>query len=157
MIAVNKKIRFFIVSLTVLVSLMGCDEKAVYHHYKPTLLAGWKKTDTLTFNIPPIEITANYQVSVGIRTTVTCPYQSLWLVVRQDFTPNALSRIDTIECKLANDKGEIIGQGVINYLHTFPLCTETLYKGQTGKIRIYHIMRREELPGISQIGIKISN
>lgn len=157
MIAVNKKIRFVIVSLIVLLGLMACDDKAVYHHYKPTLLAGWGKTDTLTFNIPPLEATASYQFSVGIRTVVTFPYQSIWLVVRQYLNQYKFSRIDTIECKLANSKGDVTGQGIINYLHTFPLYTQTLYKGQTGKIRIYHIMRREELPGISQIGIKISN
>lgn len=96
-------------------------------------------------------------LTLGIRTSASTPYpfQTLWLVVQQKwYNPDTL-RIDTVECRLTDEKGDIAGHGVSLYQFTQPFLTQYLQAGSSADFSIIHIMRREMLPGISSVGIKL--
>ena len=53
--------------------LTACDENTVYHSYQSTPPDGWKKSDTLFFNVPLKDSLANLRLSVGVRNSSNYP------------------------------------------------------------------------------------
>ena len=109
----------------------------------------------LTYDIDTVRQAGTYNLDVGVRTTNAFPYKKLWLVVEQHFTNPAMSRADTLACSFVNEEEDRNGKGTNTYQYTFSLGKIKLERQQTGKISIRHIMRREMIPGVSDIGINI--
>ena len=57
--------------------------------------------------------------------------------------------------KLADDKGNMLGQGISYYQYNFILVDRDLSKGDSLHVTVRHIMKREILPGISDIGFRM--
>jgi gliding motility-associated lipoprotein GldH len=92
---------------------------------------------------------------ITIRHTDAYPYQNLWLFVdiQKDSIP--VTR-DTIECYMANERGEWLGGGLS--IHELPLLYNDNY--QFASIGEYQIsitqgMREDTLIGIKEVGVKI--
>ena len=63
---------------------------------------------------------------------------------------------DTLDITLTNELGEAQGNGISNYEYVLPLPQLHLQPGDQGRIRIYHLMRRPTLSGITNVGLEIS-
>ena len=48
------------------------------------------------------------------------------------------------------------GSGVSLYQYLLPITTHTYEKGDSIRVRVIHNMKREDLPGIADVGIKIT-
>ena len=136
--------------------LTACKGKTVYHDYEQTSASGWEKNDPLTFTIPPVKDTGNYSEEVGLRINGYFPFQNLNLIVEQTKMNTGEQQCDTLVCQLINKKGYPEGKGVSQYQYLFPLKTLHLEKDDSLRIEIRHDMKREILPGITDIGIKLS-
>jgi gliding motility-associated lipoprotein GldH len=137
------------------VLMASCNEKTVYYSYCHTSLSGWDKTDTLSFAVPPVDIAGKYAENVALRFTSSYPFQTLNLIVEQRVKPGKTVMRDTINCVLIDKSGHVNGKG-LNYLQCdVPLDYIDLQKGQSVSISIRHNMRREILPGISDIGVRL--
>lgn len=149
--------RNFLLLLLGCLSLIGCQRQLGAFAYRSTSVDGWEPGDTLHFHIDTLRQSGNYLLTLGIRTSASTPYpfQSIWLVVQQRwYNPDTL-RTDTVECRLTDEKGDIAGHGVSLYQHTRPFLTQHLPAGASADFRIIHIMRREMLPGVAGVGIKL--
>lgn len=144
--------------LTLLCALCGCDkEQTITDQFKPLPSSGWDARNTLSFPVDSIGRSGDYRLGVNVRTTRDIPFQSISVVVEQRFENPRYQSRDTVEVMLADNRGNLEGRGL--YLYT--TGTETphqlhLYKGQHGVIRLSHIMRRNLLSGIRDVGISIS-
>lgn len=69
--------------------------------------------------------------------------------------PDTLHR-DTVKCQLMDSVTHRMGKGIYMYQYDVPLPPMTLHRGQTGQVRIIHLMQREVLPGIHDVGVLIS-
>ena len=78
------------------------------------------------------------------------------IIVKQTTLPSGVSRTDTLSCTLADEDGNILGKGVNYYQHVFPLTNISLSEGESVVIAIRHNMIRETLPGIADVGIRLS-
>ena len=143
------------VMLAVALTIVACKGKTVYHQYEHTAVEGWERTDTLSYTIDDIKATADYQEEIGLRINSTYPFTSLFLVVEQHIRPMNLLRKDTINCRLMDKDGNIKGRGLNYYQYNFMLTTLHLNVGDTVDIRIHHNMRREIVPGIADVGIRL--
>ena len=56
---------------------------------------------------------------------------------------------------ITDEDGNFLGKGLTIHDNVYFLKTLFLKEGQYGKMRLYHIMRRDPLPGISDVGIII--
>ncbi|MCD8290520.1 MAG: gliding motility lipoprotein GldH [Prevotella sp.] len=142
---------FAIMMLTV-----SCDEDTVYDSYVPVSVMGWEKNEALIFDIPHVESSGMYNISIGLRTTEAFPFTSLSLVVEQTVEPAKKMFTDTLDCVLVDDNGNILGKGVGCYQYDFTLKNIELHKNDSLHILIHHVMRRDILPGISDVGVKVS-
>lgn len=133
----------------------SCTTNTVYDSYSHTPLSGWEKNDTLTFNIRPFAESGNYNETVGIRMTTAFPFTSISLIVEQNIMPNGKVITDTIKCPITDARGNFLGNGISSYQYEFPLRDINLHKGDSIHVSIRHNMKREILPGVSDIGLKI--
>ena len=136
--------------------LTACKQRTVYYHYEHTPLSGWEKNDTLVFTTDTIAIDGTYSEEVGIRINGTYPFLQLNLVVEHLVMPAMTVKSDTLSCRLIDETGNALGNGVSNYQYLIPLTSLTLKKGDRLRIAIRHDMKREILPGISDIGLTLA-
>ena len=76
-------------------------------------------------------------------------------LVEQTIYPAGNTVIDTLDCRLIDDSGIAMGQGVSQYQYLFPLKTLPLHCGDSLHLEVHHNMKRQILPGITGVGIKI--
>lgn len=156
-----KKGRMRYALLSVVVCLLSaCHTNTRYHVYH-SVPGGenWQKTDTVVFELPPEVPAGTYQMEVGIRHTGAYPYRDIWLSVTRvdgDFVP---SNTDTLHVYLADEKGQWSHEGAVGglyqaaYVWSKPVVLTTDSVGRS--FRIVHLMRKNPLPGISDVGIRL--
>ena len=63
---------------------------------------------------------------------------------------------DTVNCEIVNDKGTLVGQkGITSTEICQPITSFQLNRNDSLHVTIHHIMSRESLPGISDVGIRL--
>ena len=85
------------------------------------------------------------------------PFMGLSLVVEQTVMPSMQKYTDTLTCHLIDNSGNATGYGINHYQYIFPLTTLKLDKGESVRVTIRHCMKREILPGILDVGLKLSH
>lgn len=135
--------------------LTACQESTIYNRYLHTNVKGWERNDTLRFVIPPIKQSGRYTEEVGLRTNGDFPFTDLTLIIEQTKVKAGIKRLDTLACTLMNEQGHVEGAGISLYQYTFPLATLELDQEEELHIAVRHDMKREMLPGITDIGIRI--
>ncbi len=63
---------------------------------------------------------------------------------------------DTIEINLTDSNGLQLGTGNCMLQREVPAIRFTMQKGQHGMLRLYHVMIREAVPGIRDMGLRVS-
>lgn len=134
---------------------VSCATDTVYYSYAHTPVAGWEKNDTLTFNIPGMAAPGIYSQQVGLRMTSAFPFTSISLIVEQRIMPRGKVLTDTIKCPITDIRGNFLGDGISSFQYMFPLREVTLNKKDSIHVSIRHNMKREILPGVSDIGLKM--
>ncbi len=143
----------------------ACTGNKVYDSYKQTSLAGWEKNDTVTFGVPPMEQEGMYRAELGLRINGTYPFMGVTLIVEQNVVhtpdyckthrqPCIIVIADTLTCNLVDQQGYAQGQGLSYYQYDFPVSEVELHEGDSIYVKVWHDMKREILPGISDIGIR---
>lgn len=141
---------------TIVATLMACDTATVFDAYVATPVAGWDRNDTLTFSVPAVRAAATYGEHIGVRATNDYPFKSINLIVEQKVLPADVTVSDTVRCDITDDYGNFRGSGVSTYQYEVPLKNVRLHKGDSLQISIRHNMKREVIPGISDVGVRIS-
>lgn len=144
------------ISLCGLLLCTACKNKTTYSHYEHVPILGWEKNDTLSFVIVPIKQSGLYQEQIGIRINGSYPFMGLTLIVEQTRFPSMETHNDTLNYELIDKEGNVKGKGVSHYQYSFPLKMLSLQENDSLSINIRHDMKREILPGISDIGISLT-
>lgn len=142
---------FFIISL-----FSACNGDMTYSKYTDISIAGWERSDSVIFNIPPLKQTGIYAPTLGVRIDNSFPFKSVAIIVEQTVYPQKTIFRDTINCKLYDDKGRLLGNGVSNHLYIYNVEPRHYQQGDSIHIFIRHDMKREILPGITSVGIEFS-
>lgn len=135
--------------------LFACNEGKVYDRFQHTPLSGWEKNDTLTFDVPPMRQSGNYQAKLAMRINSSFPFKSLTLIVEQTVLPHRNKYVDTLDCELIGNNGIAQGRGISYYQYDFNITQLKLQQGDSLHIKVRHDMKREILPGISNVGITL--
>jgi gliding motility-associated lipoprotein GldH len=137
------------------VLLTACGRRTVYHHYEHTPLSGWEKNDSLLFHTEDIKTAGSYSEELGVRINGSYPFMQLNLIVQQTVLPANITRSDTLRFHLIDEQGNALGSGVSNFQYTMPVTTLQLSEGDHVRFTVHHDMKREILPGISDVGIRL--
>lgn len=147
--------KVFFSSFLTLVLLFGACGNKVYDRFCHTPLEGWEKNDTLSFAVPKIANTGLYGIDLSLITSASYPFQGLTLIVEQHILPSKRTEIDTLSCVLFDQNGRSKGRGISRYQYEFHVNDHHLSSGDSLFVTVRHDMKREILPGISDIGIQI--
>jgi gliding motility-associated lipoprotein GldH len=134
---------------------MSCGTDVVYNDFISIPPKGWDAKDVKTYNPVISDTSADYEIQLTVRHTDAYPYQNMWLFVTIEKDTNII-KADTIECYLANERGEWLGGGLS--IKELPLIYEENYKfAYSGeyRIKIEHGMRKEVLLGVKDVGLKV--
>lgn len=133
----------------------SCTGNKVYDEYQHTPITGWEKNDTLTFSVPRMAEEGTYASTLMLRINDGFPFVGLTLIVEQKTIPGMEVKTDTVRCRLIDNGGNFNGQGVSYHQYTFPVTIMPLAAGDSLYISVRHDMKREILPGVSDLGIMI--
>lgn len=136
----------------------SCEDNVQPHFQKfiATPSTGWKSTDTLSFDFEVKDSTKVYDFWLSVRNDISYQYSNLFLFVYTEF-PNGKSSLDTVNYILAYPSGKWIGE-VSGSLAETSLIYKHSPVPVSGKYRmnIIQAMRDEELIGIKDIGLKLT-
>ncbi len=148
---------YFLTVVCVLMACMSCHQGTVFNQYESTSVRGWERNDTISFQTEAVPEAGSYVEEVGVRISGDYPFMAVSLIVEQTVLPSGKTYTDTLACELIDENGKATGgNGVNHYQYLFPLNTLQLQKGESVHVSIRHCMKREILPGILDIGLKVS-
>ncbi len=147
----------YIILLAALLLCAACRPRTEFCNYQPVSTEGWESTDTLRFEFTPLTAGNAYLASLGLRFTDMMPYQDLWLVLERRIVQrrDTLARRDTLHLPLGSDSGHWQVQGNVLHETDIPVDTFSLSDEQPVTFLVYHIMSRQSLPGITEVGLKV--
>lgn len=151
----NKRNIFLSITVAVAMAFASCNRSTIYSQYLHTPLSGWEKNDTLTFSIPRMQTDMELKAIIGLRITDAYPFKTVCLIVDKAISPDNIIDSDTINCSLFDNDGMSKGHGVSCYQFNYHVSNMHLMKGDSVAIHIRHNMKREILPGISDVGITL--
>lgn len=137
-------------------TIIACNGQKVYDKYEHTPITGWEKNDTLVFDVSSAKTNGTYMSELGLRINESYPFMGLTLIVEQRIMPADTTIIDTLKCNLTDRKGNYKGTGVLYYQYNFHVAELQLQQGDSLHICVRHDMKREILPGISDVGMKLT-
>lgn len=142
--------------LTGIMLFSSCDRSVFYEELKHVEGTEWKADDTLLFRFTITDTLQPYNLSFSVRNTTTYQFQNLYLFITAWYPDHTWSR-DTAECILAAPDGKWYGKGNGKIRDSQFLFRKEVKFRRAGEytIGVNQAMRIEELPGISDIGIRL--
>ena len=134
----------------------ACNNQKIYSHYEHVSETGWERIDTINFFIPPVSESGTYHEELGLRIDTTFPFQSLTMEIIQTIFPEGRQEYYTKVCPLIDKSGNITGAGVSLFQYTIPVNDIILNQGDSVHITIVHSMKREIMPGVTDVGISLT-
>lgn len=145
-----------ILAIVAATAISACDDHTVYHSYQSIPEKGWKKSDTLFFQMPINDSLTILRLSAGVRNENNYPYQDLYLFVSHNLEDSTKWQTDTLKFTLSDKEGKWIGTGWGNlYQSVQPMQSAIIRHAGKYTIKVSHGMKDEILNGISDVGIKV--
>jgi gliding motility-associated lipoprotein GldH len=145
----------FLITLSSLIFL-SCESDHVFQKVESIEGDTWSAQDTVTLEFEVADTSAPHNFYLKVRNNTDYPYRNLYFFLDMEF-PNGKHWLDTVECRLADRKGNWTGSGIGDikdheylFIHRkrFPIPGKH-------KFHIVHAMRKEELRGIEDVGLGI--
>jgi gliding motility-associated lipoprotein GldH len=155
---VQIKRNFLAITCFALLSCMfiACNKNIVYSEYKKLPEEGWKTENKLKFEVDIKDNNALNNIFLNVRHADSYPYSNLFVFLTTTY-PNGKTSIDTLECVLANKKGEWQGDGAGDIWDNKIPLKKNLRFPQVGKytFSFEQGMRVNPLPLIMDFGLTI--
>lgn len=150
-----------ILFLTTTLLLVSCDKKRVFDEYKSVGKA-WHKDSIVSFDLPKIDTTKNYNLFLNIRDNDNYPFNNLFVIVSMEES-GGVTKVDTLEYQMANADGTLLGDGFTDVKENKLYYKERMkFKAGTYKIHVRQAARQTgkvtgvaKLEGITEVGFRI--
>lgn len=155
MTAVIKRNTFSLV-LSIILSILfaSCNKNVVFSEYKKLPEEGWSISNKLSYDVNIEDNNKYHNVFLTVRHADSYPYSNLYLFLTTTYPDGKVSK-DTLECILANKKGEWQGDGAGDLWDNKIPLKKNLRFPQNGKytFTFEHGMRSDPLPLILDFGM----
>jgi gliding motility-associated lipoprotein GldH len=146
----------------VAILFFSCDKKRVFDEYK-SVGSSWHKDSIVTFNIPELDSTKQYNLFVTLRDNKNYPFNNLFLIVGLEL-PNGFTKVDTLEYQMSNPDGSLMGDGFSDIKENKLFFKEKVRFRGKYKVNIKQAVRENgkvegvsTLDGITEVGFRIEN
>lgn len=136
--------------------LISCDSNKFYDESLSLPNDKWPKDEALSFNVNIEDTISTYRFFINVRNNTSYKYNNIYFFLTTRFPDGGMSR-DTIECLLAAKNGEWLGKGSGHYRDSrIPIRNNIRFpKKGTYTLSLNQAMREDELPGISEAGVRL--
>ncbi len=136
--------------------LASCDPNRVYEENIEIPEVIWNRKNIVPFVVNIEDTLALHNVFVNVRVVGDYAYSNLFLFITTEY-PNGTASKDTVECILADEKGDWLGNGSGEMFDNQILFKSNVRFKQKGKYTIKYEqgMRVENLPAILDVGLRI--
>jgi gliding motility-associated lipoprotein GldH len=147
--------KILIFTAGIILILSSCDPDMVYDKYQKTEKGEWSWADKKIFKVQIADSLRTYNILINIRHTTNYPKSNLFVFVTTT-APNRQFIRDTVEIKIANDRGKWLGNG----FGDIKLISRIYRKGVRFKnsgeytFSIEQRMRLPEIP-VTDVGLRI--
>jgi gliding motility-associated lipoprotein GldH len=149
---------FFVLASFCLLSVLfvSCNKNVVFSEYTKIPEEGWKTENKLTYTVDIADNKPYHNVFLTVRHADSYPFSNLFVFLTTTY-PNGKISIDTLECLLANKKGEWQGDGAGDLWDNKIPLKQNLIFPQAGKytFTFEQGMRTNPLPLILDFGMVI--
>lgn len=149
---------FFVISGFCLLSslFVSCNKNVVFSEYTKIPEEGWKTENKLTYTVDIKDNKPFHNVFLTVRHADSYPFSNLFVFLTTTY-PNGKISVDTLECVLANKKGEWQGDGAGDLWDNKIPLKQNLIFPQAGKytFTFEQGMRTDPLPLIMDFGMVI--
>ena len=142
--------------------LVSCDKKRVFDQYK-SFGTSWPKDSIATFTYNNEDTAKAYDLYLNLRSNNDYPFENIFLIVTTE-APGGLTKVDTLEYKMANPDGSLLGDGFSDVKES-----KLYFKGKQRfekvgdyKIGIQQAVRQtgkvngvQDLEGITEVGFRV--
>ena len=152
----NKNVLFLTIVAALIFASCRSEHRVLYHQYRSMDIDGWETQNVMTFDIDSIPKDMQCRMAVGLRVTRDIQFQKIYLLVDQCWENPKMVKRDTVEVKLTDVMGNLEGDGI--YIYTTEVDFDnnlSLKRGQTATVSVSHIMRRNLLFGVRDVGLKL--
>ena len=139
-----------------LVFFNSCGDFPIYNSSIEIEPDGWSIDNPASFEWDIVDLDLKYDALIDIRHNSDYPYSNLYLFLELTF-PNGHQKLDTLHCKLADERGRWYGSGmgdIIDHRVSFKENFEFPIHGKY-RLKIEHGMRQDPLVGVTDIGFRI--
>ena len=148
--------------LFAVIFLISCDDSRVFDQYK-TFDDGWSKDSIVTFDFNQTSLNQKQNLYINLRTNNDYKYDNIFLIVSLEH-PNGFTKVDTLQYKMANPDGTLLGQGFTDVKESKLFFKENFKFPKSGKYKIKvqqavrktgKIVGEKKLDGITAVGFRI--
>ena len=154
------RIKNSVLLLLVVILFFSCDKKRVFDEYK-TVGNSWHKDSIVTFDLPELDSTKQYNLFVNLRDNSIYEFNNLFLIVALE-RPNGFTKVDTLEYQMANPDGSLLGDGFSDIKESKLFYKEKINLKGKYKVHIKQAVRENgkilgvtALEGITEVGFRI--
>lgn len=135
---------------------VSCDSQRVFEDNIEIADNLWNADTIVKLEVDIADTTTPNNFYINVRNAEGYPYSNLYLFIKTRF-PNGQQSNDTLECVLADEKGQWLGNGMGDiYDNQIPFKRNVRFP-VTGKytFELQHGMRVKDLPLIMDVGLRI--
>lgn len=143
--------------LAAVAAMASCHRPKSYQSFRPVPAHTWSRTDTAVFLVPAAEEPIVRDLRVSLRLGRLFPYSEVYLLVERMMQDSAALPVRDTVCVPVTDTLEPLRSDGLNLVcrqsAPVPLPQPA---GQDCEIRVTHLMHRDPLPHVSDVGILLS-
>lgn len=153
---VNRNLLNLVTGIALMLMMFSCNSNVVYSKYETLPESGWDVKNKLSYEVEITDASAYHNVFLTVRHADSYPYSNLFVFLTTTY-PDGKTSVDTLECILANQKGEWQGDGAGEIWDNKIPLKQNLKFPQTGKYKFTFEqgMRTNPLPLIMDFGMII--
>lgn len=142
--------------LTACLWMASCRPKATLNESRPVPAPAWAFDDPIGFDAAVIDTSSRYDLTFSLKHTDDYPWMNAFFLITTVF-PDMETRIDTLECILADPSGRWYGSRFGKYRSMGFLYKQGIRFPIPGEyhFEIRHAMRNDSLEDIVSVGLKI--
>ncbi len=146
--------KYGLLGLMALIFVFSCNQKHYYQSAINVPGSTWHYDSLVHFVVPINDSSAYYRISFKIKHAQTYPYANLWLKVISK-CPCGAVKIDTVNLWFIDSKNRFVGTEIGDTWTIVLPFQDSVKFPNNGNLEIYiqHIMRKNDVKGIKQIGI----
>ena len=153
---IKRKSSCWLFLLLVTMSIVSCNQHVEFDQYVTIPKDGWSMDSMAVFKVDVLEQEKIYNIYLNIRNRSDYPNSNLWLFV-DVISPSGKAMHQKVDCVLADEAGKWLGSGWGDLFHVKVALMRDVKFAEEGvyMFRIVHGMRKEDLEGIHNIGLRL--